>query len=128
MDLCLDDIAHGAELLVTARLGERVVGTVTYDRERSCVSQVWVHPQARRRGVAGALYDHVRDALGQPLEPSETLTREGAALWRSRGVDALRGGSRLVTGGRCADDDVFGRVDVTAEVEAWDAARRAPSP
>lgn len=77
--------------------------------------------------MATAIYDAI-EAQGRRVVPSATLTRDGMGFWRRRGIDPERFGSRLVVGGRGADDEMFGTVDVSAEVEAWDEARAAASP
>ncbi len=127
MELAVTLTPHAGEILLCARLGDLVVGTADYEVADGCFDKVWTHPQARGRGVATAMYGAVED-MGLPVHPSDTLTPDGMAFWRGRGIDPSRHGSRLVPAGRFVDDAVFGSVDVSGAVAEWDAARSAPRP
>lgn len=127
MEITITSTPYDGEILLCARLGDLVVGTADYDEADGCFDRVWTHPQARGRGVASALYAEV-EAMGLPVAPSRTLTADGMAFWRSKGVDPGRSGSRLVPKGLFTEDDRFGTIDVSRAVEEWDAARAAPRP
>ena len=97
-DKVLPAVREGTRLLLIARVGERIVGTVQLDydtmpnqRHRAEVRKLLVHPDDRRRGVARALMaDIERRArhLGRSLLTLDTRTGDGAEhLYASLGYE-----------------------------------------
>lgn len=84
----LPGLAAGGLMMLVARMGGRIVGTVQLDhdtmpnqRHRAEVRKLLVHPDARRKGVATALMRAIEaDArrLGRTLLTLDTRTGDGA--------------------------------------------------
>lgn len=81
-------VAGGGVLLLVARRGERIVGTVQLDHDtpgnqqhRAEVRKLLVHPEARRQGVAQALMNEIEGragTLGRTLLTLDTRTGSDA--------------------------------------------------
>lgn len=69
----------------------KVVGDVFYGRrgDGRLEAAVEVAPEARRKGIASAMYDAIESATGEKLAPAEQHSEYAAALWRKRTRDAF---------------------------------------
>ncbi|HNB26427.1 MAG TPA: GNAT family N-acetyltransferase [Alphaproteobacteria bacterium] len=84
----LPGLGSGGLVLLVARQGDRIVGTVQLDhdtfpnqRHRGEVRKLMVHPKARRRGIATLLMQAVEKRaamLGRSLITLDTRTGDGA--------------------------------------------------
>ena len=92
----LSAVQDGARLVLVARDGDRIVGSVQLDydtppngRHRAEVRKLIVHPDARRRGIARALMSELErraHRLGRTLLTLDTRTGDNAApLYTSLG-------------------------------------------
>jgi len=117
-DMVFPAVREGTRVLLVARAGGRIVGTVQLDhdtmpnqRHRAEVRKLLVHPDARRRGIARALMldiEHQARHLGRSLLTLDTRTGDGAEyLYASLGY-ATAG----VIPGYCRDA-VEARLDPT---------------
>ena len=59
-------------------------GGATMKRVGDVVSDVGIHKEFRRKGLASALYAHIEKHIGKSLRPNDYLTPDGEALWASR--------------------------------------------
>lgn len=59
-------------------------GGATLKRVGDIVSDVGIHGEFQRRGLASALYRHIEKHIGKPLRPNEFQTPDGEALWKAR--------------------------------------------
>ncbi len=59
-------------------------GGVQLKVNKKGVSSVGVHREFQRRGLATALYNHIEQHLGHPLEENWGTTPDGEAFWKSR--------------------------------------------
>lgn len=90
---------RGGRIVLVARTGERIVGTVSLDVEtppnqphRAEVTKLLVHPQMRRRGIGRALMRHIETVAalrGRTLLTLDTRTGDAAEpLYASLGYVA----------------------------------------
>jgi GNAT superfamily N-acetyltransferase len=95
-DRVLPGVRARTRRVVVARMGPRIVGTVTLDlavppnqRHRAEVTKMLVHPTARRRGIARALMlalEPIARSEGRTLLTLDTVTGSAAEpLYRSLG-------------------------------------------
>lgn len=99
-DKVLPAVAGGSRLLLVARAGGRIVGTVQLDRDtpanqphRAEVRKLLVHPEFRRRGISRALMlelERRAAGLGRRLLTLDTRTGDAAEpLYASLGYETV---------------------------------------
>lgn len=67
-------VHDGAERVARARL---LAG-------KGCISELGVHRDYQRRGIASALYVLIESELGHPLRPFRIRSKAGRAFWTAR--------------------------------------------
>ncbi len=97
------------KLVARATVGDMVVGLVSFNRDGKFVTadDLWVRKSFRRRGIASQMYQAV-EQKGYTIEPSDTLTPEGQAFWKKRGLSESDAERRHVVPGAHPLDALFG--------------------
>ena len=115
----LPAVQAGARLLLVARHGDRLIGSVQLDYDtppnqphRADVRKLLVHPEFRRQGIALALMAELERrsrALGRSLLTLDTRTGDSAEpLYTSLGYRTVG-----IIPGFCRDTGDAGRLDAT---------------
>ncbi len=90
---------YGTKSEYAAYIGNKEVAAVSLHSKSSemgvrpgySVHQMQTHPDFRGRGLMRLMHDHIEKDLGEPIQPSRALTKDGKAFWQRYRPEALKG-------------------------------------
>jgi predicted GNAT family acetyltransferase len=87
--ITLDVVANSLGVVIRALAGERVLGSVVFDRDGNTLiaDELSVREQFRGQGIARIMYDHAKE-MGFTVKRSSDQTSAGKHFWdKNRGID-----------------------------------------